>query len=168
VLSCSALAAGVRPCLLGVWPVQTKTSTRCRGTRGIWVMQAGNYANHRDSQLKQITSDNVSKLQVAWTFSTGALRGHEGGPLVIGDIMYLHGPFANPVFALDLNNDGRLFENTSQSKIRTWSPLCAAVPAIAAWPMASRALKVVDRIAPYQQCERRQSVARKRHLRPPI
>jgi len=73
-----------------------------------WVMQTGNYANHRYSQLKRITSDNVSKLQVAWTFSTGVLRGHEGGPLVIGDIMFLHGPFPNPVFALDLNNDGKI------------------------------------------------------------
>jgi lanthanide-dependent methanol dehydrogenase len=68
-------------------------------------MQTGNYANQQYSQLKRITSDNVSKLQVAWTFSTGVLR-DEGGPLVIGDIMYLHGPFPNPVFALDLNNDG--------------------------------------------------------------
>ncbi len=46
-----------------------------------WVMPTGNYANHRYSQLKQINADNVGKLQVAWTFSTGVLRGHEGGPL---------------------------------------------------------------------------------------
>jgi len=73
-----------------------------------WVMPTGNYANHRYSQLKQITTDNVDKLQVAWTFSTGVLRGHEGGPLIVGDVMYVHGPFPNPVFALDLNNDGRI------------------------------------------------------------
>jgi lanthanide-dependent methanol dehydrogenase len=73
-----------------------------------WVMPTGNYANHRHSQLKQITSDNVAKLQVAWTFSTGVLRGHEGGPLVIGNIMYVHGPFPNPVFALDLNSEGKI------------------------------------------------------------
>src|SRR5262249_7231566 len=48
-----------------------------------WVMPTGNYANHRYSQLKQINADNAGKLQVAWTFSTGVLRGHEGGPLVI-------------------------------------------------------------------------------------
>ena len=47
-----------------------------------WVMQTGNYANQRYSELNQITKDNVGKLQVAWTFSTGVLRGHEGGPLV--------------------------------------------------------------------------------------
>jgi glucose dehydrogenase len=32
------------------------------------------------------------------------LRGHEGGPLVIGDVMYIHTPFPNKVFALDLND----------------------------------------------------------------
>ena len=62
----------------------------------------------RYSELKQITADNVGKLQAAWTFSTGVLRGHEGGPLIIGDVMYVHGPFPNPVFALDLNNDGKI------------------------------------------------------------
>ena len=71
-------------------------------------MPTGNYANQRYSQLKQITADNVGKLQVAWTFSTGVLRGHEGGPLMIGDVMYVHGPFPNPVYALDLKNEGKI------------------------------------------------------------
>ena len=53
-------------------------------------------------------AQNVGKLQVAWTFSTGVLRGHEGAPLVIGDVMYVHAPFPNTVFALDLNNDGKI------------------------------------------------------------
>jgi lanthanide-dependent methanol dehydrogenase len=73
-----------------------------------WVMPAGNYANTRYSTLKQINTKNVSKLQVAWTFSTGVLRGHEGGPLVVGNVMYVHGPFPNPVFALDLDHGGRI------------------------------------------------------------
>ena len=73
-----------------------------------WVMPAGNYANQRYSELKQINAKNVGKLQVAWTFSTGVLRGHEGGPLVIGNVMYVHGPFPNPVFALDLDHDGKI------------------------------------------------------------
>src|SRR5262249_62339304 len=75
-----------------------------------WVMPAGNYANTRYSTLKQITADNVGKLQVAWTFSTGVLRGHEGAPLVVGNVMYLHGPFPNPVYSLDLNNDNQILE----------------------------------------------------------
>jgi lanthanide-dependent methanol dehydrogenase len=73
-----------------------------------WVMPAGNYANTRYSALRQITADNVGKLQVAWTFSTGVLRGHEGAPLVIGDMMYLHGPFPNPVFALNLADENKI------------------------------------------------------------
>ena len=73
-----------------------------------WVMQTGNYANQRYSELNQITKDNVGKLQVAWTFSTGVLRGHEGGPLVVGDVMFVHTPFPNIVYALDLNNDGAI------------------------------------------------------------
>ncbi len=73
-----------------------------------WVMPTGNYANHRFSTLNQINRDNVSKMQVAWTFSTGVLRGHEGGPLIIGDVMYVHTPFPNIVYALDLNNNGEI------------------------------------------------------------
>ena len=73
-----------------------------------WVMPAGDYANTRYSKLNQITAANVGKLQVAWTFSTGVLRGHEGGPLVIGDMMYVHAPFPNTVYALDLNNEGKI------------------------------------------------------------
>lgn len=73
-----------------------------------WVMQLGNYAGTRYSELDQINKDNVGDLQVAWTFSTGVLRGHEGSPLVIGDVMYLHTPFPNIVYALDLNNDGKI------------------------------------------------------------
>jgi len=73
-----------------------------------WVMPAKDYANTRYSTLKQINAGNVGKLQVAWTFSTGVLRGHEGAPLVVGDVMYVHAPFPNTVYALDLNNDGKI------------------------------------------------------------
>src|ERR1700685_97043 len=44
-----------------------------------WVMQQGDDANTRFSKLDQITAANDGKLQVAWTFSTGVLGGHEGG-----------------------------------------------------------------------------------------
>ncbi|MEW8208069.1 MAG: lanthanide-dependent methanol dehydrogenase XoxF5 [Candidatus Thiodiazotropha taylori] len=73
-----------------------------------WVMPNGNYASTRYSELNQITANNVKDLKVAWTFSTGVLRGHEGGPLVMGDVMYVHTPFPNKVFALDLNDNGRI------------------------------------------------------------
>ena len=69
-----------------------------------WAAQAGNDANQRYSELKQIDAGNVGKLQVAWTLSTGTLRGHEGSPLVIGDTMYIQTPFPNNVYAVSLKD----------------------------------------------------------------
>ena len=73
---------------------------------GEWAAPGRTFDLQRYSPLDQINAGNVGKLQVAWTFSTGVLRGHEGAPLVIGDTMYVHTPFPNIVYALDLNNDG--------------------------------------------------------------
>jgi len=73
-----------------------------------WAMQQGDYSNHRFSTLKQINAKNVGSLHTAWTFSTGVLRGHEGSPLVIGNMMYVHTPFPNTVFALDLDNNQKI------------------------------------------------------------
>jgi PQQ-dependent dehydrogenase (methanol/ethanol family) len=76
-----------------------------------WVMPGGNYWQWRYSELKEINNENADKLQAAWTFSTGVLRGHEGGPLVLpasatglkGDTLFIHAPFPNNVFAINLD-----------------------------------------------------------------
>lgn len=73
-----------------------------------WATQSGDYSGHRYSKLNQINTSNVGDLRVAWTFSTGVLRGHEGGPLVIGNIMYLVTPFPNIVMALDLASEQKI------------------------------------------------------------
>ncbi|MCK5934189.1 MAG: methanol/ethanol family PQQ-dependent dehydrogenase [Fulvimarina manganoxydans] len=73
-----------------------------------WVMPTGNYANQRWSDLDMINKDNVGQMVPAWTFSTGVLRGHEGNPLVVGDTMFVHTPFPNIVYALDLNDEGTI------------------------------------------------------------
>jgi PQQ-dependent dehydrogenase (methanol/ethanol family) len=69
-----------------------------------WVMPALDYANTRNSTLKEITPDNAKNLTAAWTLSTGATRGHEGQPLVIGDTMYFESAYPNHVFAIDLDD----------------------------------------------------------------
>src|SRR5208337_4256070 len=74
-----------------------------------WVTPTGDYANLRYSTLKEINTTNVHRLVPVWSFSTGTLRGHEGAPLVIGDVMYTHTSFPNIVYALDLNGDGKIF-----------------------------------------------------------
>jgi PQQ-dependent dehydrogenase (methanol/ethanol family) len=71
-----------------------------------WVMTGRTYDLQRYSPLNQITTSNVKGLHVAWTMSTGTLRGHEGNPLVVGSTMYLHSSFPNKVYALDLTKPG--------------------------------------------------------------
>ena len=73
---------------------------------GEWTMAAGDYANTRFSGLDEITAENVGRLQVSWTFSTGVLRGQEAAPLVVGPTMYVVTPFPNILHALDLTNPG--------------------------------------------------------------
>jgi len=75
-----------------------------------WAMPLGNYAGTRYSDLDQINHKNVKNLQVAWSFSTGVFRGHEGGPLVVDDIIYIHTPFPNSVFALDQKTQSAIWK----------------------------------------------------------
>ncbi|MCZ7594340.1 MAG: hypothetical protein M5U16_05025 [Hyphomicrobium sp.] len=37
----------------------------------------------RHSNLKDISTENIGKLKYVWSQSTGALRGHEGQPVVV-------------------------------------------------------------------------------------
>src|SRR3982750_2664731 len=47
---------------------------------GQWVRPARDFASTRFSGLDQINAANVSQLHLAWTFSTGVLRGQEAAP----------------------------------------------------------------------------------------
>ncbi|PLU64931.1 PQQ-dependent dehydrogenase, methanol/ethanol family, partial [Sinorhizobium medicae] len=49
---------------------------------------------------------NVNRLQVAFTFSTGVNKGHEGAPLIVGGLMFIVSPYPNIVYALDLTRPG--------------------------------------------------------------
>ncbi|MGH9236558.1 MAG: methanol/ethanol family PQQ-dependent dehydrogenase [Vicinamibacterales bacterium] len=71
-----------------------------------WAMPNKNAAATRYSTLEEINASNVKDLKVAWSFSTGVLRGHEGGPLVVGNTMYVSTPYPNIVYALDLTQEG--------------------------------------------------------------
>jgi methanol dehydrogenase (cytochrome c) subunit 1 len=73
-----------------------------------WVMPGKNYDSNNYSEMTQVNLDNVKQLKHAWSFSTGELHGHEGAPLVVGDVMYVHSSFPNKTFALDLNDPGHI------------------------------------------------------------
>ena len=107
ILLATAVALGVVAGSTG-FAQANDSVTKAVANSSNWAIQTGDYANQRYSSLDQINASNVKDLQVAWTFSTGVLRGHEGSPLVIGDTMFVHTPFPNNVFALDLANDGAI------------------------------------------------------------
>ena len=73
---------------------------------GQWLMPAKDYASTRFSGLDQITATNVASLKLAWSFSTGVLRGQEAAPLVVGSTMYVVTPYPNILYALDLTKPG--------------------------------------------------------------
>jgi len=70
-----------------------------------WVLPGKNYSATRYSSLADITADNVANLTQVWSFSTGALRGHEGQPLVVDSTMYVHSAYPNHVYAIDLTQE---------------------------------------------------------------
>jgi lanthanide-dependent methanol dehydrogenase len=101
---CLVSVAALATTVMSVTAVADPDLEQKMGDSSNWAAQAGDYANHRWSDLSQINAGNVGKLQVAWTLSTGVLRGHEGSPLVVGDTMYIHTPFPNNVYAVNLKD----------------------------------------------------------------
>ena len=69
-------------------------------------MPAKNFASTRYSELAEINTENVAKLQVAFTFSMGVNKGQEAPPLVANETMYLVSPYPNILYALDLAKPG--------------------------------------------------------------
>jgi len=102
-----------------------------------WVMQGKDYDHSHYSGLSGINRGNVKNLKVAWSFSTGVLHGHEGGPLVVGGIMYVHTPFPNITYAIDLNQpDKILWEHKPKQE--------ASVRAVACCDVVNRGLAYGD------------------------
>jgi len=71
-----------------------------RPADGDWLMVRRNYSGWGYSPLDQITTANVARLQPVWSFSTGALNGHEAPPIVNNGVMFVATP-GNQVIALD-------------------------------------------------------------------
>ena len=65
---------------------------------------AGELLRYARQHFEPDQCQNVFKLKVAWTMSTGALRGHEGQPLVVGNMMYFESAYPNYVYAIDLDS----------------------------------------------------------------
>jgi glucose dehydrogenase len=99
---------------------------------GEWRMAARDYANTRFSPLAEITPANLGKLSLAFTFSTGVLRGHEAAPIVADNTMFIVTPYPNLVYALDLTKPGAPQKSSRRSaSCRRSSPPLRAAPSTA-------------------------------------
>ncbi|HVY39902.1 MAG TPA: methanol/ethanol family PQQ-dependent dehydrogenase [Polyangia bacterium] len=105
---------------------------------GQWPMATHDYGNRRFSELKQIDTRNVARLQIAWTFDTGIPKGHEGAPLVVGDTMYVVTPFPNRLYALDLSKPG------APQKWKYEPPRDAAAQGVACCDVVNRGAAYAD------------------------
>jgi len=101
-----------------------------------WAYPGGDYNNWRYTELKQINNKNADKVVVAWTFSTGRLQGHEGGPLVLpqsatglpNDTLYIHSSFPNDVFAINLDTLGiTWYYEPQQDEAETTPVMCCDI-----------------------------------------
>lgn len=59
-----------------------------------WPTYGLDYSETRFSKLTQISTDNVSKLGLAWTYDLGSTRGVEATPLVVDGVMYVTGSWS--------------------------------------------------------------------------
>jgi alcohol dehydrogenase (cytochrome c) len=55
---------------------------------GDWTTFNRTYSGERFSPLKEITTDNVSRLRPVCTYDTGESVGFQTGPLVVNGVMY--------------------------------------------------------------------------------
>ena len=83
---------------------------------GQWIRPAKDYASTRYSALDQINTTNVQNLKLAFTFSTGQVRGHEAAPIVVNNTMYIVTPWPNVLYALDLTKPGAPVKWTYQPR----------------------------------------------------
>ena len=65
-----------------------------------WAKYGNNYANHRFSELKQITTENVDQLELAWTYQTGIKKTFQTSPIVVDGAMFITTPL-NDVISMD-------------------------------------------------------------------
>src|SRR5437868_3025603 len=88
---------------------------------GNWLMIRRTYDGWGYSPLAEITPDNVKRLKLAWSFSTGETKVHEAAPIVNNGVMFVSTP-NNQVIAIDAKSGNLLW------RYRRRRPAGASVP----------------------------------------
>jgi len=86
--------------------VIVSAQVQAQSSPGEWTIPARDYANTRYSELTEVDNNNVGRLKLSFTFSSGVLRGHEAAPIVADSTMFVVTPYPNVLYALDLTRPG--------------------------------------------------------------
>src|SRR5262245_63074419 len=73
---------------------------------GVWLSHGRTYSEQRYSPLKQVTTDNVTSLGLAWSADLDTNRGMEATPIVVDGTMYVTSAWS-VVYALDAKTGER-------------------------------------------------------------
>ena len=86
-----------------VKPLSARSGINTVNTAGDWPSYGNNVGGSRYSPLDQINRDNVSELEVAWTYRTNAGGSFKATPLQVGELLYVC-TGGNRVIALDADS----------------------------------------------------------------
>jgi len=91
-----------------------------------WLSNGLDYGVSRFSPLDQITTANVGKLGLAWSYPLNSIRGVEATPIVADGIMYVTAPWTI-VHAIDAKTGQNIWTFDSQSPRDQGYKLCCDV-----------------------------------------
>lgn len=102
-------------------PTVVNTESISANSADNWLSYGKDYKEQRYSELDQINVDNVSDLNLAWSFDTDFNRGLEATPVVIDGVLYLTGNWS-VVYALDAQS-GKLLWKYDPKVPREWGKM---------------------------------------------
>ena len=91
-----------------------------------WPSNGLDYGVNRFSPLDQITTANVGKLGLAWSYPLDSIRGVEATPIVVDGIMYVTAPWGI-VYAINAKTGEKIWTFDSQSPRDEGYRLCCDV-----------------------------------------
>jgi quinohemoprotein ethanol dehydrogenase len=84
----------------GVEAVDDARLVAAAGEPQSWLTYGGTYSEQRFSALDEISTENVARLGLAFSYATNTTRGLEATPIVVGGVIYTTGSWS-VVYAVD-------------------------------------------------------------------
>jgi len=91
-----------------------------------WLMYRRDYTSSGHAPFDQINAGNVAKLKVAFDVKSNLSQGHEGAPVVNGNIMFVTTPMDH-VIALDATTGKELWNYVAQINEKALKTVCCDV-----------------------------------------